>query len=65
MPEQTDIKEAKKHRLWGEFESWAESEDVDCGEFSQPDDWWAWWECFVSGAIAQLKRDTALLYPED
>ena len=57
MPTETDIKEAREHKLWAYFETWCEEEDVDCGEFSDPDDWYLWWECFISGAIAQMKQE--------
>lgn len=56
MPEQFAIAEARKHVLWEHFETWAESEDVDTSPLAISDDWWDWWECFVSGAIAQMKR---------
>lgn len=42
-------KEIKQHRLWPRFVEWAGKNGVDLVYF---DDWGAWWQCFLAGAIA-------------
>ncbi len=54
-PGEHDIGQAKAHKGWPWFEEWCEAEGFAVDPDGHPDDWWAWWECFISGAFAQLK----------
>lgn len=50
-----DVEQAKSHQLWNDFVNWCEAEDGAEGSIpytGHPEDWWIWWNCFISGAIA-------------
>lgn len=56
MPSEQDIFDAHAHKLWPLFVEWTEEdEDLGIDPHQWPDDWWPWWECFVAGAIAEMR----------
>jgi len=48
----------RRHYLWPEFERFARVNGID---LEYREDWQAWWECFIAGAVAEgsnrVKKD--------
>lgn len=58
MDQEMLAKEAKAHTLFGYFEEWCNDErEGAIDPTGHPDDWLIWWDCFLSGAIAQMRKE--------
>lgn len=58
MDQEQKIDETKQHPLFPYFAEWCESDmEGSIDPNGHPKDWLIWWDCFLSGAIAQMHKD--------